>query len=472
MAYSYQEHVGNGTTGPYSYGSVALLDAAVESIADQLDVYKNGVLLTVTTNYTINTTAKTITLVSTPAYSTDVIRIARNTKKDARYVDYVDSTNVTSELLDLDSNQLFFTMQEAYDIQNDSMVRDVDGLWNGKSYRIKNISNGVNGTDAVTMNQLNAAIEGGLPATLAGYGTQAYKGNGVDREFALPPAIYDVANPEDFEVYINGIRLLPTTQYTISGTNFKLQTGVTTPTSTDEVLLSFPQGSVSAVLTANSVSTTALQDDCVTVAKIAAGANGTFLKTVSLNPTWSTIAYTDVSNFATGVATVRLDQMAAPTADISLNSNKITNLSTPTTSNEAANKSYVDAQVAAVVTTGTWTPSLRFGGNNVGITTSSLSGTYTKIGRLVFITGTIGLSSKGSSTGAASIEGLPFTPASAVYPLIGVFYSNGPTAADTSFIDPSSPPRIRLMYENGQTAFTNTNFNNNTGISFSGCYIT
>lgn len=49
-----------------------------------------------------------------------------------------------------------------------------------------------------------------------------------------------------------------------------------------------------------------------------------------------------ISDFDTQVRTSRLDQMAAPTASVSLNSQKITNLTDPTTAQEAATKQYVD----------------------------------------------------------------------------------------------------------------------------------
>lgn len=50
-----------------------------------------------------------------------------------------------------------------------------------------------------------------------------------------------------------------------------------------------------------------------------------------------------ISNFDTQVRTSRLDQMAAPTASVSLNSQRITNLGTPTLDTDAATKAYVDA---------------------------------------------------------------------------------------------------------------------------------
>jgi len=60
---------------------------------------------------------------------------------------------------------------------------------------------------------------------------------------------------------------------------------------------------------------------------------------------------------------------------------------------------------------GTWTMGVSFGGASVGVTTSANTGTYTKIGRQVTVNGYLILTSKGSSTGAATITGLPFTVA-------------------------------------------------------------
>jgi hypothetical protein len=50
-----------------------------------------------------------------------------------------------------------------------------------------------------------------------------------------------------------------------------------------------------------------------------------------------------------------------------------------------------------------------FGGGSTGVTYNVNTGTYTKIGRQVTVNGQIALTNKGSSTGDASITGLPFT---------------------------------------------------------------
>ena len=54
------------------------------------------------------------------------------------------------------------------------------------------------------------------------------------------------------------------------------------------------------------------------------------------------IAHTKISDFDTGVRTNTLNQMAAPTGAVSLNSQKITGLADPTADADAANKGYVD----------------------------------------------------------------------------------------------------------------------------------
>ena len=55
------------------------------------------------------------------------------------------------------------------------------------------------------------------------------------------------------------------------------------------------------------------------------------------------LAHTKISDFDTGVQANRLDQMAAPTGSVSLNSQTITNLADPVNSSDAATKSFVEA---------------------------------------------------------------------------------------------------------------------------------
>ena len=55
------------------------------------------------------------------------------------------------------------------------------------------------------------------------------------------------------------------------------------------------------------------------------------------------LLHTKISDFDTGVRTNRLDQMAAPTASVSLNSQTITNLADPVNTQDAATRGFVEA---------------------------------------------------------------------------------------------------------------------------------
>lgn len=79
-----------------------------------------------------------------------------------------------------------------------------------------------------------------------------------------------------------------------------------------------------------------------------------------------------ISDFDTQVRTSRLDQMAAPTASVSLNTQKITNLATPTLSGDAVTKAYADALFGGH----DWKDSVRAASTaNVSVTYGATGGT-------------------------------------------------------------------------------------------------
>jgi len=67
------------------------------------------------------------------------------------------------------------------------------------------------------------------------------------------------------------------------------------------------------------------------------------------------IATSKITNFDTQVRTSRLDQMAAPTAAVALNAQKLTGVADPTAAQDAATKNYVDTNVSSVTASSTTT---------------------------------------------------------------------------------------------------------------------
>jgi len=113
---------------------------------------------------------------------------------------------------------------------------------------------------------------------------------------------------------------------------------------------------------------------------------------------------------------------------------------------------------------GTWTPVLAFGGASVGITYAAQAGTYTRTGRVVTGRFVIVLSSKGSSTGTATIKGLPFTAGadigSAVTEVCSNFVIGPPTQGYCSNAGTNIVPWA--ISATNATLLTDTNFANNT----------
>jgi hypothetical protein len=120
---------------------------------------------------------------------------------------------------------------------------------------------------------------------------------------------------------------------------------------------------------------------------------------------------------------------------------------------------------------GTWTPSLNFGGATTGITYSTRTARYVKVGNLVYIDLFITLSSKGSATGSALITNLPFSSANE-NPLVFIFNSNGVQAAN-GFIYGlafTTTLYLRVATTTAQASLTDTNFNNNSQFQLCGTF--
>ena len=122
---------------------------------------------------------------------------------------------------------------------------------------------------------------------------------------------------------------------------------------------------------------------------------------------------------------------------------------------------------------GTFTPDLLIAGGNTGVTYTSRSGRYTRIGRLVEVECSVVLSSKGARTGVVRIGGLPFTPGIDVLPATIV-----PTGTWASLVAGGSIQAyisgtavyLLLGTTTGTTGLTDVNLSNTSAFTFTATF--
>lgn len=125
--------------------------------------------------------------------------------------------------------------------------------------------------------------------------------------------------------------------------------------------------------------------------------------------------------------------------------------------------------------TGTWKPTITFGGGITGITYSLQKGTYTRIGDTVHLAGIAQVAGLGSATGTARVSGLPYTTADSsvsfqTVPVLA-FDATGLTSALIGLFEDNQPDIVLYQTSaSGGSAVTNANFTNTTSIRFSGTY--
>lgn len=120
---------------------------------------------------------------------------------------------------------------------------------------------------------------------------------------------------------------------------------------------------------------------------------------------------------------------------------------------------------------GVFAPSLKFGGNSVGMTYSAQQGRYQRVGNTAKYWGHITLTAKGTSTGVATIVGLPFNAGNAVSYYAGYISYLGAMTGIT--VTPwmmllNSTTSLNMWITGG--ALTEANFSNTTDFYFAGEY--
>lgn len=128
------------------------------------------------------------------------------------------------------------------------------------------------------------------------------------------------------------------------------------------------------------------------------------------------------------------------------------------------------------ITEGTWTPVLKFGGGTTGITYSIQTGHWYRVGDLYLVKCDIALTAKGSSTGSATITGVPVAPATGQSGCMGLLYYynlTGMSARSMVARIDAGATLITLAWntaDSGPADITDAAFVNDTRLIFTGTY--
>lgn len=123
-----------------------------------------------------------------------------------------------------------------------------------------------------------------------------------------------------------------------------------------------------------------------------------------------------------------------------------------------------------------FTPAFAFGGGTTGITYANQLGRYVRHGNVIYFTAYVSLSNKGSSTGAATITGLPIASLNLTNLIGSVAVSGDQLGASVTDLQGRIAPNsttitLSRLSTGTLTALTDADFGNSTAISVSGVVV-
>lgn len=266
----------------YSYSGIATWDGTTIEDSTLLDVYNNSTLLTLTTDYTVDTGTDEIVLdASFTTVLNDVITIKRNTDIDTAYVTFTNNSTTEAQDLNLAVGQNRYKLQELdTDLSNTLGLDTVSDCWDAEGKRICNLGTATSSTDAITLGQVQSIVSG---ADVADVSDAVYAdADGDGSTFVFVPQTdggdyfptTDVA-ANKIIVTINGIVQRPGVDYSYAlNTSSRPQVTFLTgspPTGTGNVTFRTFQGVVTSTYDANSIDGSSIVDGTVGTAELEDG---------------------------------------------------------------------------------------------------------------------------------------------------------------------------------------------------------
>lgn len=320
---------GSVTNPDFSYASIATRSTTTVNDIDELVVSLNGAALTASTDYTVDEGDEEVTISATLAEG-DVVLIERVTDIDTPAVSWTNNALIDKDNLNDADEQLLFKLQELENDTDNTITLDLtNDCWDLQGKRACNGSAATGSSDLATLGQVENLIQGAETAEIDNITQWDFTGDGSTTDFVLSSAPSGLTDENQLLVFVEGI-LQRRANYslTVVGST-KTLVFSTAPVNTARIIVVTVQGIVSAILASDTVDGSSIVADSIGLAALNFGSGSAgriLIVDASGNPAVSVPVHTDISDFGVGVRQNRLDQMAAPTEDVGMNSNKITDL--------------------------------------------------------------------------------------------------------------------------------------------------
>lgn len=345
--------IGDGATVAFQY---AFDDTLSKQSNVEIEITTGESVVTQVENvdYTLNSSSKTVTFNSAPDVDA-VIRIFRCTDRN-RQIDYEGgSTIVADDNLDEDANRLTAVLQEVEGAVDKCLGLNAAGTaWDAEGLQITKGMPGTEVDDFVTLGQLLDVTQGGDTTEIDSGHVFAFTGDGSTTDFALTgfvgltaaqlivmvASVLQSLKPgsESYSVINSTDVVSPVYPGAAGGPSYVRF--ATAPILNAIIEVRFLKGTVVSTLSDNSVGGDQIIDGSIGTDELnfGAGAAGRILLIdADGDATAEVPVASDISDFNAAVRANRLDQMAAPTANVSMNDRYITDLATATENDQAVN---------------------------------------------------------------------------------------------------------------------------------------
>ena len=250
--------------------STSLFNITFEYLEEAHIVVEIDGVIQATSTYSIVAGSPNKVSLNTPVTS-GVVRIRRdsNADSDAPFVDFVNGSVLTETDLDKSYRHNLYLNEEIGNLNQQSLQKQAGAnpeVWDAKTLKVVNVADPTLVQDAVTKSYVDTQISNTVTGSSTLPVKTTFTGAG-SATFTFSAGI-TLATAEAYEVAIDGVLQEPTTAYTLDADANTITFTSTPPTGSNIVVV---QRGYSVPVTSGVITTSNIQDNAVTDAKLASG---------------------------------------------------------------------------------------------------------------------------------------------------------------------------------------------------------